>query len=213
MFRASTSRQYSRSKQANDFLKKYQNGLQLDPYDLVFVTADNVQLQRPKDHSYSHWFTLMYMQYPGKVLDQWEALRASRDRQDWGLLLAEKTSDEILNDVFRPRMEEFARLGNSLFTQWSVTLQWMHNLPTLKECRESKLSNDYNWEKGLPLLYRFQEPTTYLSLQQHSKLFATAAVFNLNLIKNQQRIIKRFSSATTQNQGCLVSRTLDRSDH
>jgi hypothetical protein len=99
------------------------------------------------------------MQYPREVLDEWDALHASRVRKDWGLLLAEKSTDAILDDVFRPGTDEFKRLGNSLFTQWHITLQWIENFPTLQECRERKRLDDYSWEKGLPLLFRFSRPS------------------------------------------------------
>jgi hypothetical protein len=59
MFCVSTLRQYSRIKHADEFLNKFALGLQLKTHDLVFIMADNVQLQRPEDHSYSHWFTLL----------------------------------------------------------------------------------------------------------------------------------------------------------
>jgi hypothetical protein len=159
MFRASTSKQFEQ-RARQQFFKKHQKGLQLDPCDLVFVTADNVQLLRPKDHSCSRLFTLMHVQRAGKVLDRWEAFRASRARQ-----VAESTSDEILNAAFRPsNVEELTRLGDSLCVQWSVTLQWIDVFPNSKECRESKLSN--------------KQPTTCRSLQQRSKLFAMAVAFN-----------------------------------
>jgi hypothetical protein len=38
-----------------------------------------------------------------------------------------------------------------------VTLVWINKLPSLADCKEMVRKNNFSWDKGLPLLYRYSK--------------------------------------------------------
>lgn len=131
--------------------------MKLEAHDLFFMTANNLELQNFTDHSYEHWTTVLYHVVKGQTLDEIGVLDANHSVEDMGEILAagEKTTQDLLDDVFLPKEEDYTALGTSYGVELHLVLRWHDNLPSIDESIRQVRVLDFNWEKGLPYLYRY----------------------------------------------------------
>ena len=163
-FRITTSRKHVLREKAEAVIKQMLKGLELGPRDLILISADNVEL-KGKDGKFERYFALLHYILTEEELiemgvytdDDLDAYAELAKSEDWLEYIDGKSDDEILDEVLRPRLEQFNILGGSLFCHIGITLEGMKNgdVPSCATCEHMIETAQFDRPTKQPYLYRY----------------------------------------------------------
>jgi hypothetical protein len=154
-YRIATTVKNLRYRPAMQTIQAIFKGVPIGLHDFIIISADNIQFLDKPVGAYAHWFTLLYHIIPEEVVRSWGAYDASRQRNlGW---YKNKTDDELVDRYLQANDSYWAMLDGCFMLQKQLLLECMaiEMKPSTAECKEMSEHGTFEWQKGLPIMYRF----------------------------------------------------------
>eukprot|EP00978_Attheya_sp_CCMP212_P030552 scaffold112705_cov62-Attheya_sp.AAC.3 len=109
--------------------------------------------------------------------------------------------EQLLASVYQSRVQDWERYGSCILSQFQLTLEFSKNgnLPNVDECETMIRTSNFQWEKGIPLMFRFMsendlgprnDPALFLEcIRDASKAATKTFVDNLSDVWEKNHIV------------------------